>query len=174
MIGLGAAVALVVAVTTGRTDDVRAWLTAVVVVTVASLAATLLSSLRDAAHALDQQRNGAAATTEAQARARCLTDVGRPDLAKALAFTRLVLAEDAHYLPPPSAALACVVNNLLPREPVSREDYDPARHWAIHDGELPPEIRRAVEEGPSSSTRRRYIVHSPSFVLVRPGGALAP
>jgi hypothetical protein len=173
VIGLGAAVALVAAITRGRFGGARAWLVAVAVVAVAGLAATWPVDLRDAATGIDEQRKAHAGTAEWEARARCLSDMSRPDLVEALDFARQVMPEDARYRLPTSTSPACLVTNLLPREPVHPANVDPARDWIIHDVAVPPEVRQAaVRDAQLPETQRRFLLHPPNFVLVRPEEAL--
>jgi hypothetical protein len=157
MVGLAAGVLLVGGLVHQRGVAAR-WVGAAAIVAVAVLAAHVPAKVRDSGLVLDAQRTGNAGTSEAAARERCLHDMGRPDLVEELAFAREQIPEDARFrLRTHSPSLACFTINLLPREPVRRRDFDPARDWTILDG-VPPE----------DASSPRNIVHSPSFILVRP------
>ena len=174
VVGLSAAVALVVAVTHGRSGGTRAWLTAVAVVAVASLAATWPPGLRDAAYGVDQQRKLYAGMAEWEARSRCRSDMSRTDLVAALTFAGEVMPENARYLLPRSTSPACLVTNLLPRVPVRRDDFDPRRDWTIYDVDIPSDLRLAAQrEQQLPQAQRRYLLHNATFVLVRPDEALS-
>ena len=175
VVGLSAAVALVVSVTRDRPVTGRSWLVAVAAVAVAALGATWPAKVRDAAYVLDQQRKAYSGTAEWESRARCLSDMGRADLVSALMFVRSQIPKDARYRLPKSASPACIAFSLLPREPVSHADFDPAADWAIYDRSIPAEVRQAARsEAPLPESQRRYLVHSANFVLARPQGAATP
>ena len=168
-LGLGACVALVVGLLPGRPPGPRVWALAAVAVPVAALGATLPVKLRDSGHALDQQRQTYAGTAEQTAREKCLNDNGRPDLVDSLAFARERIPEDARFYVASTHSVACMMVNLFPRRPVRAADLDPARDWQVIDRKIPARLRGALPEPGDADPAGRYLVHSPAFVLVRPG-----
>jgi hypothetical protein len=163
VLGLTAGVLLVGSLVQQRPVSSR-WVVAAAIVGVVVLAAHWPGKLRVSGQVLDAQRAGTAAINEPAARERCLHDMGRADLVDALAFARMQMPDDARfYMETDSPSLACLTINLLPREPVRRQDFDPARDWTILDG-------AAARE---ASTSPRHLVHSPSFILVRPNAEAA-
>jgi hypothetical protein len=156
VLGLAAGVLLLATLVPWRSPAGR-WALATAIVAVAVLAAHWPGKLRYSGQVLDSQRANAG-TYERAARERCLHDMGRPDLVEALAFAREQIPEEARFeVKTNSPSSACLTINLLPREPLRAEDFDPSRDWIVLD-RVPPD----------DASSARNIVHSPSFILVRP------
>jgi hypothetical protein len=170
--GLVGGVLLVAGLQQARPQGARAWTMAIVTTVLVALAASWGWSLRDRANKLVDQRSAYAGTSESAAIERCLHDSGRPDLAPALAFARNHIPEDRRYrLVTDSGVLPCVALNLLPRRPVDESEFDPALDWIVYDA-VPDDIgREAIGQQGLPEGERRYLAHTPAFVLVRPGAA---
>jgi hypothetical protein len=161
VLGLGAGVLLV-----GGMIYPRSWAVAAALLGVTVLGVFLPVRLRDSGRVLQAQRASSAGVYEDEARERCLQDMGRADLVESLAFAREQIPEDARFaLTTHSPSLACFTLNLLPREPVRSDDFDPARDWRILDRAPPGRV-----DPPATG---EVVAHSPSFVLVRPEAAVA-
>jgi hypothetical protein len=155
-LGIAAGVLLLGSLVQWRSPAGR-WAVAAAIVAVAVLATHWPGKLRYSGQVLDSQRANAG-THEQAARERCLRDMGRPDLVEALAFAREQIPEDARFeVRTSSPSAACITINLLPREPLRTDDFDPSRDWKVLD-RVPPE----------DASSPRNIAHSPSFILVRP------
>lgn len=172
-LGLGAGVALLVGLLSGRPPGARGWALAAVAVAVVALGAGLPAKLRDGGYVFDQQRRTYAGTDERAAREKCLNDNGRPDLVEALAFARERMPEQARFYVTSTHSVACIMINLFPRRPVRPADLDPARDWQVLDGTIPAPLQDELPDPGDADPAGRYLVHSPSFVLVRPGEEVA-
>lgn len=174
LIGLGAGVLLVASLLRGSSPAVHSWSLAAAIVAVVALGAYWPGKLRGSAQVLDGQRITYAATDERTAREKCLNDMGRPDLVQALAFAREQIPEDAEFaVTTNSPSVACLMINLFPRRPVAVAD--PARHWTVFDRTAPANVvEDATRQQRLPEAERRYLTHSPSFILVRPEPEAGP
>ena len=162
LLGLGAGVLLV-----GSVFRTTSWPATAALVGVVLLAAALPVELRESSRVLNVQRVSNAGVSEPAARERCLNDMGRTDLVDALAFAREQIPEEARFSVRTTAlSPACFALNLLPRLPAPPDDFDPARDWTILDHVPPETVGLPSEDGAPPG---RYLTHSASFVLVRPG-----
>lgn len=143
LLGIGVAALLV-----GNSIPARPWALAAALVAVVLLGVYLPVRLRDSGQVLDAQRASNRGGTEQAARERCLLDMARPDLVERLALARDQIPEDARFrLNTNSPSLACFTINLLPRQPVRKKDFDPARDWRILDRAPPGDFRLVPPTG---------------------------
>jgi hypothetical protein len=145
----------------------RRWVVATSAVVFVVLGVGLPSKLHASLDLLDGQHDTNSKTYEQQAQERCLNDMGRPDLAAALAFARDKMGGNAHYYAQTSSrSLACIVVNLMPSRPVRLADFDPARDWIVLDGVAPDQL--GPELADEARQKDRFLSYSDSFSLLPP------
>jgi len=163
--GLGIGVLFVAGIVQRHSATAHRWVAASLLVAVVVLAAGLPGKLRANLDALDAQREANAGTYEQQAHERCLHDLGREDLVRALAFARERLPDDArYYVKTPS--VPCVILNLFPSEPVRARDFDVRRDWLVLDRAAPEDLPAGIASAARAAQRR--VAFSPSFALIAP------
>jgi hypothetical protein len=167
--GLTIGVLVVSGMLADRWPVARRWVVATSAVIFVALGVGLPEKLHAQLDLLDGQHDTNSMTYEQQAHERCLNDMGRPDLAAALAFARDKMGDDAHYYAQTSSrSLACIVVNMMPSRPVRLADFDPARDWIVLDGVAPDQL--GPELAAQARQQDRFLSYSDSFRLLPPEG----